>query len=902
MNIFRRYTLQSLKKNKTRTIVTIIGIILSVAMFTATTEALVSAQNYMLNYTAKTTGSYYIGYDNVDKDTLGKIRNDAEVKDVGVLQSVGYANIGSSNDGKPYLFIAGMDDKYTDLVPIGLISGRLPENENEIVVSGHVNSNGDVNVKLGDTLELDVGQRVSDGYTFWQNQMLTDEEKLTDTVKKTYTVVGLSNRPPLEVEPYDAPGYTAYTVASKDDAANSSVFITTRHIRNVKSFISQRGSAYGDPNINSAYLNYSGVTLDDGLMILLYGFGAILILLIMFGSISLIYNSFSISVSERTKQFGLLKSIGATKKQMMHSVYFEAGVLSLIAVPFGLISGCAGIAITFACLGDKFDSFLSRDIEGLSMTFHFAPIALVAAALISILTTFISAYIPAKRAIRITAIEAIRQSADINTKARNVKTSKLTYKLFGFEGMIASKNFKRNKKRYRTTVLSLFVSIVLFITASSFCSYFAKSFEYERGAAMRDYDISVDASFDDEKTEALYKDLSSVAGVNESAIVEHLRQSFFIKSSDMNQEYLDIQRAVGIVESDFQEPNIDIMFIEDSEFKKLLVDNGLKESDFMNKDKPMALLFDNVSMEQYDENNKLRHYLTSIFNFEKYPADIETRYYSGADYKGYEFYSVYGLEVKDGKVYYKFEKYNEEISDYDDTITVEESECGGKIQTITIGAKIKDEAPYFIPGQTAVIYPKSARKSVGFNDCNGLSEMYFKADDPVKAEEQMNNLLQEKNIENEVGVFNYAESMQQMRSLVTIIRVFSYGFITLISLIAAANVFNTISTNIGLRRREFAMLKSVGMTPKGFNRMMNFESLLYGFKSLLFGLPFSVLTTYAIYWVTDSSGMEFEFYIPWASFVVAIISVFAVVFASMIYSMQKIKKDNPIDALKNENL
>ncbi|MCM1364848.1 MAG: ABC transporter permease [Faecalibacterium sp.] len=902
MNIFRRYTLQSLKKNKTRTIVTIIGIILSVAMFTATTEALVSAQNYMLNYTAKTTGSYYFGYDNVDKDTLGKIRNDAEFKDIAVLQSIGYANIGSSNEGKPYLFIAGMDDKYTDLVPIGITSGRLPENENEIVVSGHVSSNGDVDVKLGDTLELEVGQRVSDGYTLWQNQMLLDEEKLTDTVKKTYTVVGLSNRPAREIEPYDAPGYTAYTLASKDDAANSSVFITTRHIRDVKSFISQRGSAYGDPNINTDYLTYSGVTFNDGLMILLYGFGAILILLIMFGSISLIYNSFSISVSERTKQFGLLKSIGATKKQMMHSVYFEAGTLCLIAVPFGLISGCAGIAVTFACLGDKFDSFLGRDIEGLSMTFHFAPIALVAAALISILTTFISAYIPAKRAIKITAIEAIRQSTDINTKAKKVKTSKLTYKLFGFEGMIASKNFKRNKKRYRTTVISLFVSIVLFITASSFCSYFSKSFEYERGATMRDYDISVDTAYSDEKAEPIYKDLSAVDGINESTVIEYFRQSFFFRSSDINKEYLDIQRAAGIIESDFREPNVDIMFIEDEEFKKLLADNGLKESDFMNSDKPMALLFDNVQMDQYDKNNKLHHYLTSVFDFEKYPADIEARYYPEASNEGYQYYSVYDIELKNGKVYYNFEEVDEQDSGKVNMIAVEESECGGKMQLITIGAKIKDEAPYFIPSETAVIYPKSAKKSVSFDGSAKVSRMYLKADDPIKVEEQMNKLLQEKGIEDNVGIYNYAEEMQKMRSLVTIIRVFSYGFITLISLIAAANVFNTISTNIGLRRREFAMLKSVGMTPKGFNRMMNFESLLYGFKSLLFGLPFSILTTYGIYLVTYSSGMEFDFYVPWGSFAAAIISVFAVVFSSMIYSMQKIKKDNPIDALKNENL
>ena len=130
---------------------------------------------------------------------------------------------------------------------------------------------------------------------------------------------------------------------------------------------------------------------------------------------------------------------------------------------------------------------------------------------------------------------------------------------------------------------------------------------------------------------------------------------------------------------------------------------------------------------------------------------------------------------------------------------------------------------------------------------------------------------------------------------------FSYGFIVLISLIAAANVFNTISTNISLRRREFAMLKSVGMTQKGFNKMMNFECLLYGSHALLFGLPVSCGVTYLIY-LAIMEGFETTFHLPWTAIGIAVLSVFLVVGATMMYSMSKVKKDNPIDALKNENL
>ena len=123
----------------------------------------------------------------------------------------------------------------------------------------------------------------------------------------------------------------------------------------------------------------------------------------------------------------------------------------------------------------------------------------------------------------------------------------------------------------------------------------------------------------------------------------------------------------------------------------------------------------------------------------------------------------------------------------------------------------------------------------------------------------------------------------------------------LISLIAAANVFNTITTNINLRRREFAMLKSVGMTAKGMNKMMNFECIMYGTKALIYGLPVSAGVTFLIYRAINE-GIDTDFFIPWRAVIIAVLSVFIVVFSTMMYSMSKIKKDNPIDALKNENI
>ena len=150
-------------------------------------------------------------------------------------------------------------------------------------------------------------------------------------------------------------------------------------------------------------------------------------------------------------------------------------------------------------------------------------------------------------------------------------------------------------------------------------------------------------------------------------------------------------------------------------------------------------------------------------------------------------------------------------------------------------------------------------------------------------------------------LLNASEMLEENRSYIFVANMFAYTFIIMISLIAVANVFNTISTNISLRRREFAMLKSVGMTQKGFSRMMNYECLLYGSKALLLGLPVSCGITYLIYRAV-TTAYETSFHLPWAAIGIAVLSVFLVVFATMMYSMSKVKKDNPIDALKNENL
>ncbi len=174
--------------------------------------------------------------------------------------------------------------------------------------------------------------------------------------------------------------------------------------------------------------------------------------------------------------------------------------------------------------------------------------------------------------------------------------------------------------------------------------------------------------------------------------------------------------------------------------------------------------------------------------------------------------------------------------------------------------------------------------------------LFLKSTDPMATQQQIEEMK-----ERAMHIWNVHQVRQQEEQLSTIISVFTYGFIVLITAISIANIFNTISTSISLRKREFAMLKSVGMTPQGFNKLIHYESIFYGVKSLIYGLPLSYLFMYLIH-ISLMNSFDYQFALPWNSILFAIIAVFIIVSAAMLYSISKVKKENIIDGLKQENI
>ncbi len=879
MNIFHKVTLRSLKENKTRTVVTIIGILLSTAMICAVTTFAASMQDYLLRAAIYNTGDWHARVSGTDISVYQSIASSDEVAAAVYLQRLGFALAeGCTNEYKPYLYIAGGSAGYENILPIHISAGEYPRSETELLLPDHLAVNGGVVYHIGDTLTLTLGTRMLDGepvdffapvYRYDENgQDVLTGETLQPVENRTYTVVGFYSRLPYEIENISFPGYTAITAA--DGEASPSycydVYFKLKHGGGIYDFMSQNNltGAY-----NSNVLMFQGVSGNQNFRASLLILSAIVIILIMFGSIALIYNAFAISVSERTRQFGLLSSVGATRKQLRRMVLFEAFCVSSIGIPAGILSGIAGIAVTLHLLGSRFTSWFG--IRNVPMRVHVSLPAILSAAVIALITVLLSARIPSRRATKVSAVSAIRQNQDISN-ARPARTSRLTRRLFGLPGILASKYYKRSRKKYRTTVISLFLSIVLFVSASAFSDYLVEAFLGTRNT---------------EGFDLLYSGTSYSLGGNspESMLAllcsgEHITAGTYAVEKNIRaiipNEYLDAEileelsrpderfsktAGMGPDMSLYSVLPISLHFIADSEFKALLAQYHLDETAFMDPAHPLALTVDGNT---FYSHAREKYISTNILNAENCP--------------------IMGTFIPD-----------------DTEETAENPVISYPLYT---GRRIY-ESPYYVfqDGFLQMLYPISLYEYVlpeEARDNYPATSFFLLSDDHGASYTSLSKLLTENGLSHNY-LFDYAESAEENRNMVLSIQVFAYGFVVLISLIAAANVFNTISTNISLRRREFAMLRSVGMTEKGFRKMMNYECLLYGSRALLTGLPVSCGVTWLIYFAITKSW-ETTFHIPWGAMAGASLSVFFVVFITMLYSMKKVQRENLIDGLKNENL
>lgn len=902
MNIFHRFTLASLKKNRVRTLVTLIGIMLSMALLTAVIEGANSGMQYLKRGEIDRVGAFHGYWSEVKEEDVSSLSETEGVKKTAAFHRVGYAKL-ADNETKVvrYLQIESLGEGLTDLVSVHLTAGRMPENEREIILPDRYIERFGGQVRPGDPVTFTVGRRTLDDKPIPAAKPYEEGEILSDCRDRTYTVVGFFEKLDAVIDTPDAPSYIALTAGEAQGPAT--VFFTLKHpekfysVMNgyMESGIRYNWTSHGD------LLAYSGSFRNGNLSRLMYGLVAVLVVLIAFGSISLIYNSFSISVSERTRQFGILKSVGATKKQIRGAVLYEALVLCAVAIPLGAAVGCAGIGITLYCLRDSFYYVLGQS-GGVQMKLVVSFTGLGVAALLCLVIALISAWVPARCALSVSPIQAIRQSADVRISGREVRTSRLTRKLFGFEGMMASKNFKRNRKRYRSTVVSLFLSVTLFISAAAFCNYLTASVK-SITAESSDADLVYYAqTFRGDPNELLEK-LSAADGVKNGSFTVSRRESFRIPKDALSDSYRQIFSDSTEV-SDLIK--LSVQAVSDAAFLRFTREAGIDGERYLTSEEPMGLIYNNGAryVEQDSSHAKWVRYsllrssaTVGTYESERIRTELDGYIYIDRDEAGNYLY----LPEENMPKYLAVESEAEEaeiLAAHAKRYTEAEA-----VQILSFRLDgVVDSLPFGLSeNQPCIVYPYSRIAEVtGENPQSDGVAFCFEAPAHATAYTQMKQILTDMGYTTSY-LYDSASATEAMRSTVTVVNVFSYGFIILISLIAVANVFNTISTNIALRRREFAMMKSVGLTARGMRKMLNYECLIYGAKGLAWGLPVSFLSTLLI-WLVVGQAVEQPFTIPWAAVAIAVGSVFAVVFATMLYAGGKLRRDNPIDALKNENL
>lgn len=856
MKVLNDLSIQDLKLNKKRSIVIIIGIILSTALICGVAGLVTSFQKTMVDTAKEGQGNYHTIFYNIPKDELKYIEENREVKDYFLSEELGYSYLSNPKNVEetPIVNVISMNDKFIENMSVKLKEGRLPENDTELAISTRINEKFNTNYKVGDTITLNINET---------------EQNMENGIPKTYKIVGIIERPILAIESYDVDWFTAITkMQNVNKKANIAVLYNKpkdyiKNIENINNMTKTENNEDGvsfsglsnkyksykyNLMVNKELLAYEGASLDDETLKTIYGLGAFIIGIVLVSSVFVIRNGFEISITERLKQYGMLSSIGATKKQIKKSVYFEGFILGLIGIPIGILSGVFAIYILVNVVNYILKDYISK---GTLLTYSMSWIAIAISVFVSIITIWLSCKKSAKKASKVSPIEAIRNSEDVKLKAKKVKCPKIITKIFKTGGEIAYKNLKRSKKKYRTTVISIIVSIVIFISISSFIQYGFKMSEAYYTEINYNYMVFMQENENEDNKEELKKykileDISKLPDVGEYSINKSnvLTMNMDEKHKAELTEYgKEIKERFYNEENGVRIDEINVISLSKEAYERYVSKLGGDYEKYKNG----AILID----KNINTNNDGKKIQGNIYTWKK--GDIIT-----------------------GKI--NDTQYNIEIL--------------AKTEEIPAGVNILYNPDAFI------IVSEDFINKVGYKTI----ALYSNSKDAYKLDEEIKQYKQENNItDNTIQTFNMEESARAENAVVLVISIFLYGFIGVITLIGITNIFNTITTNMNLRKKEFAMLKSIGMTKKEFNRMIRLESIFYGLKSLIIGIPIGTILSYGMYTVFRNN-MEMEYVLPYKSIVISIVFVAVIIGIIMKYSMSKINKQNVIETIRNDNI
>lgn len=869
MNLYTSLTLRYLKENKKRTIVTIIGIILSTSLICGIGNIFESFMDYQIRETINRKGAFHATFHDIKKEDVDKITKSSGISKSSISDNLGYSKL--SNEKKNLVQVKAFDKEGFEGYQIKLKEGRFPTNSNEIVLSERAMPL--IDKKVGDSINLNIGKRVDKNQKEIEIPIVHDNETIVDGKSKNFKIVGVMNKLEDDIDNDVVSGITYLDIKEKTKGDKVNVAICANEpseIYEIAPAISKNlglkvasnddsddmiynndnGVAYENLSFNEHLLRLKGASAYANINRSINAAMFVVTTLVVVCTVATIYNAFSISINDRKKQFGILNSIGATKSQIMKIVFIEAIVVSVIGIPLGLITGTFAIDLIFKLIKYMFSSSV---IAHLNLRVVYNPYVIILSALIVLLTILVSAILPALNAAKTPPLEAIKNSSSL--KLGKVKDSKLVRLLFKTEGVLAYKNLRRNKKKFRITLFSLIISVVIFISFSGFVELFIKANEASVGQVNYDVSLWKGGILEGDK---IIDDLNKVNGIKKISVSNIYGVAFDVKESNINKDYKDLidktfskSEKNGETVYDFNYDQNNFQFTDDKDIDNLKLING--SFDKKTAIKENGIILRNKS--SYSEPGK--KYDVSLTNYKV--GDTINAYKISMDENGKEIKEPIKLKV---------------LATTDDLLP------GNKMSTYM--------------GIDFITYNEVGSK-LGYDINSG--NIYINSD---KSKDTRNAL---KKIGEKYGynVYDEVDNALKMEQSIIAIKIFVYGFVLVISLVSITNIVNTISTNINLRKREFAIIKSIGVTPQGFNKMIYLESLLYGVLALVYGVPIGLLIDVIMNKIMGNV-VQLGMVLPWNAVLVSIVGVFVITFIASYIPMRKINKENIIENIRQESI
>lgn len=931
MNIIHKVTWKGMWKNRTRTLVTIFSVVMSAAMFMAVITGAYSLWNYSVQEQVAQGGDFFVQFDYASEEDTVNLKEEANARyvvDVGVL---GYYRYTFDKTGRYLNYrVSAVDELFWEKMGLLLSEGRLPENSSEVLVPERFCEL--LGISVGDTVTLDMFS-----YTEKEAELPIVAEQGYQEFQTAYTVVGTMEEQDFLLLSEEVFQWAADTLITLRDGSEGEEVWHRLYAKT-----EQPGQAgelaereYGEKvYLNQRLLNLYGLTehANANWMILLMAIVAILI--VMVAAVNPISNAFTVSVAERTKQFGLLSSIGQTKKQIRQSVLFEAVVICGVAIPIGLLIGYGTMAVVFMFWGSEgVDIFKSivHDVEGNTVlrTTVSWPIVMIAIA-VCIVTVLISAWIPARRASRLTPMEAIRQSEDIRSISKLARVGKLSQHRLGLPAVLARKYYHISRRTYRATTVALSVGLILFISTN----YLTACYNMMADAMHTDsYDFYTEAQWQVDPFE--YKEaIKTAPGIADAVVGFETRKDIIIPYTAYSEEWRN-----EVVSIEREDPNagwkvtwISVAFIEDEVYEKALREAGINPEPYLRGEIAATTMTSNslslktpegerVSKKYYGpqwaEGAAIQVLSQDVF---RVPEELVSKDWKNrqdsyeVNDQGQVILKAQNMELtEDGQVIEQVAYFLLEITEGEtsnqrnycyyiyDNETGERGELllttSAEVELLRTGACL-DERPFGISVTAGIILPLSLLEEKGWKTESDRYSVMLKAENYKEALKSLDEYMEKYG---GGSLIDEVEESQTMRNTTAIIRIIANSIVLLITLTSAVNVFNVISANLALRRRDFAMLRSMGMPNSGIDQMLVIEGILYGSWALIWSIPIGLMICYGIY-RTYRVYYVMTVGFPWQTVLGGIVAVFLILLVSVSSVMRKIHKDNVIDAIRMENL